>query len=374
MAWQMAMPSSQPALSPSHSGFQPSRGHTIKDAIRAPQPTMPSSFGEAQSYSGLPFYAAMAPPHHVLDPSLSHMVNQTRFPATPTNPNQVTQVLRQEQSHSVTQSVSPSTIRGHESPQQIPQGTNMYSNFQSASGPGQVDNINFQPRLLPHTPYRPTVNGDYTQETHNPSTNLQSPYESIQHGHPMTLAQQWHNGRSGYHYPYSHHLNSMISPGVPSAALNALTSSHNCQCGPGCDCAFCATHPYNAATRQGVQDLHRILARDNQVAWTPIPTQSGYGDYPTNDSNIGSMAEQLHPLQGQDPLTFVNAPIQDPAMQPTTYEEDYTTMRNSQYYSVAYPVDNNFTEADESHQYNTCDCCNGAPHRGHNGLPNHGNA
>ena len=370
------MRSPQPALGPSHSGFHPNPGHTIQDAIQAPRPTLDSSFVEAQSYSGLAFHDAIPPQNHILDPRLSNLVNQTTFPVTPTNRRQDTQGLLQEQSRSLTQSVSPSTIHAIDSPHQNPLGINMKPNFQSS--PSQLDHTNFQPPYPPYTTYHPTVNGDYIQGTHNSFSILQSPYQSTQYGHPMTLAQQSHYGRPDFNYPNSHYLNPVISPGVPSAAFNAMTSSHNCQCGPGCNCVFCATHPYNAATRQGVQNLHRILEMDNQMDLAPIPTQSGSEDYPMNDIDMGPVMAPL----GEDPLASLNAPFQYRALQPSIDEEGSAasgshTMRNSQYYPVVYsvdPVDNNDTEADESGLYNVCQCCNGSHCQGHNGLPDHGNA
>lgn len=362
--WQGAILSPQPALGPSHNGFQPNHGLTIQDAMRAPQPILDSSFGEPQQYGGLALRQAMPPPHHALDPRLSNSVNQTTFPATPTNPSQDTQVL----SH---QSSSPSTIHADDSPRQISPGINICSNFQS--GPGQLDHTEFQPHYPPPIPYYSTVNGQHRQEISNTPTFFHSPSQNTQYGQLVALPQQSHYGRSDHHFSNSHQFNTMISPGVPSAALNALTSSHNCQCGPGCQCVFCARHPYNAATRENMQDLHQIVLRENQLDWTSNPTQSGHEDYPINDTNTGSVMEQEYPAPGEDPLAFLNAPNQDPALQPTidgegsaasgshSSKDANTRMRKSQYYSMAYPVDNNHTEADEPRRYRDDCSCGGCP-------------
>ena len=194
----------------------------------------------------------------------------------------------------------------------------------------------------------------------------------------MTMAQQSRYEQPIFHSPGSRGPYPMINFDVPSLELTNLMNSHYCPCGPGCDCPFCAAHPYNDATRARVQDLGHILAMDNRP-------QFGYGDCPTNGTNIESVMGQGFPPLDEEPLSSAtfrspNALTADPALQPTIDEEgfvensnhfsepSYPRMRNSEYYHLEYPVNSYNTEADEEGLYdNDCNCGCG---QGHNGLPN----
>ena len=360
-----------------------------------PQPTLDPNLSAIQPNHGLPLQDAMQPQQHALDPSLNDLIHQTTHPATPIYSAQDIQVPRREHSHSVTQTESPTTVQGDDLPQQIPSELDVYSNLQS--GPGQLDHTDLQRHYVPYTPHHPPFDGNHGQETRNISTFLQSPNPDTRYeadsAHPMTMAQQSHHERSDYHYSESSDSYSIISPGVPSAELNALTSSHNCLCGPNCDCPFCAAHPYNDATRARVQDLNNIIAMDNHWACNHSSRpQSGYGDAPRNGTNIESGMGQGYPPLNEDSLpsaTFgsTNTPIQDHALQPTFNEEgsvdngnhsrgfSHPTMRNSGYFTIEYSEYSNGTEAVE-----TCTCGNDGrcdrciAHQGHNGLPNYDNA
>ena len=91
-----------------------------------------------------------------------------------------------------------------------------------------------------------------------------------------------------------------------SAALNALSNSSDCQCGPGCNCVYCAAHPYNPATRARVQELGQII-------------ESDFSRHPHPDSL---------PQWGYGGIAFNGDPSELPHM-----------MHNSDYYTLRYPVE-----------------------------------
>ncbi|KAI9367810.1 hypothetical protein BJX61DRAFT_268091 [Aspergillus egyptiacus] len=61
-----------------------------------------------------------------------------------------------------------------------------------------------------------------------------------------------------------------VSQAVPvgthdfSGALNEIPT-HNCNCGPDCNCLACPDHPYNDATTKHIQEVGRIIAQDTQT-------------------------------------------------------------------------------------------------------------
>ena len=91
-----------------------------------------------------------------------------------------------------------------------------------------------------------------------------------------------------------------------SAALNALSNSSDCQCGPGCNCVYCAAHPYNPATRARVQELGQII-------------ESDFSRHPHPDSL---------PQWGYGGIAYNGDPSELPHM-----------MHNSDYYTLRYPVE-----------------------------------
>ncbi|KAL4934117.1 putative copper-activated transcription factor GRISEA [Aspergillus undulatus] len=58
---------------------------------------------------------------------------------------------------------------------------------------------------------------------------------------------------------------------APSSAHHNLTAHtsgthQNCNCGPKCNCFACPDHPYNEVTMQHVQEMGRIIAKDQTLA------------------------------------------------------------------------------------------------------------
>ena len=80
-----------------------------------------------------------------------------------------------------------------------------------------------------------------------------------------------------------------------SAALNALSNSSDCECGPGCNCVYCAAHPYNPATRARVQELGQIMESD--FARFPHPDtlpQFGYEGIPMHRDPSDQLPHMMH--------------------------------------------------------------------------------
>lgn len=319
------------------------------------------SVGAEPSHS-LPLRDGLRTQQPIAEPSPS---DQSTPAATPTAPTRRGQVPHQEQSHSVGQAYSPTTVQGVSSPSPVRPDSNVNSNHYSLSRPQDWDAAYHQPRTpASYSVIQPAMNG-------------------------RSMPDPAHFERLGYPYPPPGDPYPIISAAVPSTEFNALTNSNNCQCGPGCTCVYCATHPYNDATRERVHDLNQIMTMDNYWAVNPVsPPPSRYGVAPTNGTNIEPVMGQGYPPLDEGPFPsaaseWTNAPIQGPELQPTfdegasvdsgDYFNDFSprTMRNSGYFTMEYPVNNNCTDATGMCQCGSdCRCSGCLTHQGHNGLPN----
>ncbi|KAL4869794.1 hypothetical protein BDV12DRAFT_167228 [Aspergillus spectabilis] len=71
--------------------------------------------------------------------------------------------------------------------------------------------------------------------------------------------------------PQSYPVGPIGPVGPPVFAQHEFTAhtsgtSHNCNCGPKCNCFACPDHPYNDVTVQHVQEMGRIIAEDSQTS------------------------------------------------------------------------------------------------------------
>lgn len=339
-----------------------------------------------EPYRDLPLQDARPPQQPVSYPSSS---DQATRAATPSTPAQGSQAPHQERSQSVAQAQPVTTVRNDGFPQNVGPGSNVHPSLQLRPGP--LNAANLQPQFAPYLPFQPVMNGNRGQQTLDMSRFVPAPNPNYQAdpAHPMTLAQGSHFHQPVHQYPEPHDLFSTMVGAVPSTELNALPNSHNCQCGPGCECVFCATHPLNAATRERVQDLSQIMATDNY--WPPNQLsrpQSGYGAAPTNATNTDAVLGQGYLPLNEDyfhsaPIQWQNAPIQVPELQPTfdegalvangdhANEVHPRTMRSSQYITMEYPVNSNCTDATGTCLCGSdCGCIGCVTHQGHIELPN----
>lgn len=162
---------------------------------------------------------------------------------------------------------------------------------------------------------------------------------------PLTQRQQAYFQQNGHFYsqdvPHYAPLG-VVGSAAPSAEGNAILSlTHNCTCGPSCQCVFCVAHPYNATTRDRVQTLAHLLPDDTdytpkspiQTPYRP-PFQSSAESSPmvaaTNRMHIN---EILHPSTPFSPSDFDGEIYQElpngslgEATQPPISSSGYLTM------------------------------------------------
>lgn len=162
--------------------------------------------------------------------------------------------------------------------------------------------------------------------------------------------------------------------------------SHNCGCGPGCQCLGCASHPFNETTRQHIQEMGYLMASrdDDQSTESPrdnansphnkqqYPNSSlGYSNFPINDvashgPGYSSPYEHFANVPGTIPLA---TPLQ------TSNNQDQGHMMMMQpnaYVTVEYPVGlldpcTNMTGTCQCGV--NCACVGCLTHHGHNGVP-----
>ena len=318
----------------------------------------------------------------VSDPSSS---GKTTPAATPTTSPPDSQSPYQEQSHLSAQFHSPVSVQGDGLTPQIGLGIKIYSNDQLQ--PGQLDAANLQPQSAPYIPYQPFMNASHGGGTLSMSSSMQ-PNPDVQLeglAYPRTSTQAVYFESVGQRYLDPRNPSRSIDLPVQSAEF--LPDSSSCACGPGCNCVFCTVHPYNAATKARVQSLGEILATENP--WDHMsPPQSGYAITPTIGTNMESVLGQGYPPLDEASSAsaaasgWTNALIQGAGLQPTFDERasvengDHSNgipprlMRNSDYYTMAYPMYNNCTDATGTCLcISNCTCMGCVCHLGHNGIP-----
>lgn len=116
---------------------------------------------------------------------------------------------------------------------------------------------------------------------------------------PLTQRQQAYFQQNGQFYtqnvPHYAPLG-VVGSAAPSAENAILSLTHNCTCGPSCQCVFCAAHPYNATTRDRVQTLAHLLPDDTDYT-SKSPIQSPYrSSFQTSaeSSPIVSATNRMH--------------------------------------------------------------------------------
>ena len=292
----------------------------------------------------------------------SNLVAQTQSPATVQGGGFLQQSC-QERSNLVAQTHSPATVQGGGFPQQLIPDSHVYPN--RVYRPVRQNGTHFQPHFSNYAPSQPVLNG---HNGHNSvSTLFQPPNPHVQYGvdpaHSMTVNQQPNLECMGCQYPESQDAYPINAPVViPSAEFDAWTSSQNCSCGPTCNCVYCTAHPFNAATQARIQDLSQVLANDNY--WNVCAQ--------TEDESAMDLEED------ENPLGWVNMPREGPGRQPTFEQggsinnghssNDFSSlqMQNPGYFTVAYPVNGDCTNATGTCLCgNDCACYGCLTHQGH---------
>ncbi|KAL2038176.1 hypothetical protein N7G274_009124 [Stereocaulon virgatum] len=163
------------------------------------------------------------------------------------------------------------------------------------------------------------------------------------------------------------------APGlVGSMALSAESQPNNagisqtpqsCQCGPDCDCLFCAAHPYNVPTTTRLTELQAILDRDARLI-PGSPTQSRNEELPkigdfTSPMMRNSTLESSHNHEVNSATTgrFDTAPQAN-----YIFSTGYQTLQ----YTVKPDCDD---ETGTCMCGDACTCIGCMLHKGHNGVP-----
>lgn len=187
---------------------------------------------------------------------------------------------------------------------------------------------------------------------------------------------------SALYYPsnYSEHR-----IGAPS--IFSYDPAHNCNCGDGCQCLGCASHPYNTTTRQHVQEMGYIMTMGADSANHEQSRSRGHTLY----NEQLTQGQPQHPSFPNHSVGFAQPPGPEPfhslpghAATPgfehgpatsgsTPYDPGYNQMmmQPSAYYTVEYPVGdlNPCIDMTGTCQCGSdCSCVGCLTHSGHNGL------
>ena len=194
-----------------------------------------------------------------------------------------------------------------------------------------------------------------------------------------------------------------ISPGISqpepqcayplsgSAALSTGESlvqspAHNCNCGDDCNCLGCAAHPYNATTRNHVEDLSRILADGyrGRPSHSPETTQ----DNADSTANKDGVSNYVVPVS-----SHISSPILASEFDTTrisNHDEEFSTasafleqnqsldsmFSSRDFYTMEFPLESTgapyYGCSDVSGTCmcgDDCTCIGCLTHSGHNGEP-----
>lgn len=128
---------------------------------------------------------------------------------------------------------------------------------------------------------------------------------------PLTARQQEHFQRNAHVYsqqvPHYAPLGVIGSAAPPAEGTDILSLSHNCTCGPSCQCVFCVAHPYNEPTRDRVQSLAHLLSDEGSYA-PKSPLQPSYGSPFHCAASPSSMTSTSHRMHIDEILHTSNLP------------------------------------------------------------------
>lgn len=128
---------------------------------------------------------------------------------------------------------------------------------------------------------------------------------------PLTARQQEHFQRNAHVYsqqvPHYAPLGVIGSAAPPAEGTDILSLSHNCTCGPSCQCVFCVAHPYNESTRDRVHSLAHMLSDEGDYG-PKSPLQSPYGSPFQSAASPSSMTSTSHRMHIDEILHPSNLP------------------------------------------------------------------
>ncbi|PGH13908.1 hypothetical protein AJ79_03323 [Helicocarpus griseus UAMH5409] len=224
-----------------------------------------------------------------------------------------------------------------------------------------------------------------------------NPLSRLQNGNPISNFQVQETSSApvtGYSSPIimpgytsmNQTLSHFPSSAIPDYGFQTSTDCqpHNCDCGDGCQCLGCASHPFNDTTRQHIQQMgYLITSRDDDqgsepngnghnpsFSGQPIPAGFDYHNLPQNPFQFQSPSQMPwnDAKPGQDFETSVSTPAA-----PAVYDPNHgeMMMQPAAYYELEYPVGlldpcTNMTGTCQCGV--NCSCVGCLTHSGHDGV------
>lgn len=206
--------------------------------------------------------------------------------------------------------------------------------------------------------------------------------------HPLTARQQEYFQRNAHVYsqqvPHYAPMGVIGSAAPPAEGTDILSLSHNCTCGPSCQCVFCVAHPYNEPTRDRVQSLAHLLSDEGDYGpKSPLRTSfsspfhsTASSSGMTSTSHRMHIEEILHPSNLPQPRAFSSAEYggQVYAGLPngSLAEAQQPAVASSGYLTMAYEYDpmqlDRCTDATGTCRCgDSCTCVGCLTHSGHDG-------
>lgn len=162
---------------------------------------------------------------------------------------------------------------------------------------------------------------------------------------PMTPEQQaqLHAQNIPQYAPYG-----IAGSAAPSAdQIDANDFMHECNCGPSCQCAMCAVHPYNPVANAHMEEMADLLASDIGDSGARSRPQSFYGEaFPgtaygadvgtlgslggmTEGANLGQLTMNGHPANASGAYANGSLPAAEAAAQHFARSNNYFTFEYS---------------------------------------------
>ena len=165
---------------------------------------------------------------------------------------------------------------------------------------------------------------------------------------PSQLAQLQHSHTGLSQMVPQYAPSGLMGSAAPSAeGTMTFNPAHNCNCGDNCLCLGCAAHPYNATTRNHVQDLGQILENSHETNNPPSRPQTSYGN-PANMSDVHSMTPGIVTHIGDLPSPTISESLQMASLAGASFHQSsnnssptqgtFPMYSSSGYYTMEFPM------------------------------------
>ncbi|MCJ1313848.1 hypothetical protein MMC25_007528 [Agyrium rufum] len=299
--------------------------------------------------------------------------------------------------------------KNHVQAMQTSTGTSHPASQSVFSSPPIGDFSIFPPPMVDVFGTLPTSNildkGQWWEEPFSPSSTYAIPpnYATASHpGKPLDFhpLQHIHSHHLLHHQApdprQQHHTHSITTPlasyqNINTAAEAYTNPEHICSCGAGCACLACPVHPFNATTRDRVQDLGHVLDDGTDASQSQSPPQHihsppfhAHPDLSMTISkeggsiHINSAQLQPHPSdfipllesssrhfgphdisQPENPLDQIFPPYPEDihaAYQNDDDEQSHGIFSSSSYYTFEFPIEQSGLLFDCTDTSGTCQC------------------